>query len=192
MNHLIFNWGVKWSVHTRFIKCFFFQELPQKRATTQVECKARNVYFENPNYLSKLFWVWLTHRSLEWGSWAHGVKTNFLSWSHESMKPCASHVHMATPEAADPSCSIYSNLSNAAVYRQRSSKWISSKHTTLSLIYLLCTWRNTESSECRHLFRRFSAFYNTHENKAEVFFMQAVQYYFFLGRKSLGDKRSAI
>lgn len=112
--------------------------------------------------------------------------------SHEAMKPCASHVHMATPEAADPSCSIYSNLSNAAVYRQRSSKWISSKRTTLSLIYLLCTWRNTESSECRHLFRRFSAFYNTHENKAEVFFMQAVQYYFFLGRKSLGDKRSAI
>lgn len=30
--------------------------------------------------------------------------------SHEAMKPCASHVHMAAPEAADPSCSMYSNL----------------------------------------------------------------------------------
>lgn len=84
-----------------------------------------------------------------------GLMGSKLISSHEAMKPCASHVHMAAPEAANPSCSIYSNLTNAAAYRQHSSKWTSSKRTNPRLIHLLCTYLYIETRKCRHLVRRF-------------------------------------
>lgn len=91
MNHLIFNWGVKWSVHTRFIKCFFFRSC--HRNVQQRKWNAKHATF-----ILKIRITWASYFGFgshtdHWNE-VPGLMGSKQISSHEAMNPWSRVPHM--------------------------------------------------------------------------------------------------
>lgn len=85
MNHLIFNWGVKWSVHTRFIKCFFFSGVATEMCNNASGMQRTQRLFWKSELLEQVI-LGLAHTQITGmrflGSWGQNKFPLMKPWSH--------------------------------------------------------------------------------------------------------------